>query len=275
MIKQINKSLAVNIVIIAACFLFLYSHTIQKLISDWLVDPNFSHGFLVPFVAGYMIWYKKNELAEIEDKPSNLGLFIIALGMLIHILGNIGAELFIMRFSMVVTLFGIVLYLFGRKITSAVAVPLIYLIIMIPIPAIIWNKIAFPLQLLAANLSSIMIRIINIPVLREGNILHLANTSLEVVDACSGLRSLTSLIALSGAFAYIADISITKKWILFLSAFPIAVIVNVVRLTVTAVMAVYIGAEAAQGFLHDMSGLLVFVVALAMLYLVFIIESKI
>jgi len=273
-IKQISKPLAINFLVILTGFCLLYWHTLIKLISDWSIDANFSHGFLIPFVTGYMIWYKKNELVTIEHEPSNLGLLIIALGMLIHIVGNIGAELFIMRFSMIVTLFGITLYLFGRQITAAVAVPLIYLIIMIPIPAIISNKIAFPLQILAATLSSDMVRLIGIPVLREGNILNLANTSLEVVDACSGLRSLTSLLALSGAFAYIAPLGVAKKWVLFFSAVPIAVIVNVVRLTVTAMMATYIGPEAAHGFLHDMSGLLVFVVALALVYLVFIIEVK-
>ncbi len=275
MIKQINKALAVNILMILTGFVLLYQHTLVKLISDWSSDPNFSHGFLIPFVTGYMIWYRKNELADIPKETSNLGLVVISLGMLIHIVGNIGAELFVMRFSMVVTLFGITMYLFGIKITNAVAVPLIYLIIMIPIPAIIWNKIAFPLQLFAANLSAGTVRILGIPVLREGNILHLANTSLEVVDACSGLRSLTSLLALSGAFAYIAPIGIVKKWILFFSAIPIAVVVNVVRLTITAMMATYIGADAAHGFLHDMSGLLVFTVALALVYLVFIVELKI
>ncbi len=261
-------------VVIATGFLLLYWQTITALVVDWGDNPNFSHGFLIPFVTGYMIWYKQNELATIAHEPSNLGLVIIALGMMIHIVGNIGAEFFVMRFSIIVTLFGIAFYLFGKKLTAAIAIPLLYLIIMIPLPAIIWNKIAFPLQLLAANLSSDMVKVIGIPVLREGNILHLANTSLEVVDACSGLRSLTSLMALSGAFAYIAPLGVGKKWVLFFSAFPIAVIVNVVRLTVTAMMATYIGAEAAHGFLHDMSGLLVFVVALALVYLVFIILSK-
>ena len=265
----------VNGVILTAGFFLLYHHTAAHLISDWSNDPNFSHGFLIPFVTGYMIWYKKNELALLQNEPSNLGLVVMAMGMGLHIVGNIGAELFIMRFSMLVTLFGIALYLFGWEITKAVSVPLIYLILMIPLPAIIWNKIAFPLQLLAARFSSEMIYLIGIPVLREGNILHLANTSLEVVDACSGLRSLTSLIALSGAFAYIAPLSRLSKWSLFFSAIPIAVAVNVIRLTVTAMMATYIGADAAQGFLHDMSGLLVFVVALALVYLVFLVAMKI
>jgi exosortase len=275
MIPKIKKSVLFQLLPLVLVFYFLYHKAIAALIFDWSVDPNFSHGFLIPFVALYMVWYKKNELSLISHEPSKAGLFIILLGMLIHIAGNVGSELFLMRFSMIITLAGIIIYYYGFKMFWKVMIPVAYLIIMIPIPAILWNQIAFPLQLFSAKISSQTIQLLGIPIFREGNILHLANTSLEVVDACSGLRSLTSLLALTGAFAFLAPLSTFKKWILFFSAIPIAVTVNVIRLTITGAMAAWIGPETAHGFLHDMSGLIIFGAALILVYIVFTIEMKI
>ena len=271
---QMKKNIY-QLAFLVIAFGFLYHHAILKLISDWSTDANFSHGFLIPFVSLYMVWYRQHEIRRTPKDPSNTGLYIIILGMLIHIAGNVGSELFLMRFSMIITISGVIIYYFGFRMYHVVMVPVLYLIMMIPIPAIIWNKIAFPLQLFAARISSETIGMLGIPVFREGNILHLSNTSLEVVDACSGIRSLTSLLALTGAFSFLAPLTTLKKWILFLSAIPIAVAVNVVRLTITGGLAAWVGPETAHGFLHDMSGLIIFGTALVLVYLVFLIEIKI
>ena len=264
-----------QIILVVIGFFFLYSHAVVTLISDWSNDPNFSHGFFIVPMALYMVWVKKEKLAVIKPAPSNLGLVIIFLGMIIHLVGHTGAELFLIRFSMIVTLAGILVFFLGWAFLRALIIPVLFLTLMIPIPAIIWNKLAFPLQLLAARFSAGLIHFIQIPVFREGNILQLANTSLEVVDACSGLRSLTSLIALTALFAYIAPLTSLKKWVLFLSAIPIAVAVNVFRLTFTAAMAFWISPDMAHGFLHDLSGMFIFVGALALVYLVFYISMVI
>jgi exosortase len=273
--KKIMPSFALSLSVISILFIIFYYNTILQLVKAWSTDDNFSHGFLIPFISGYMIWHKKNELTPQTTSTNNLGLLFITLGTLVHIAGNIGAELFTMRFSMIILIWGMTLYFWGWPITRKITIPIAYLILMIPIPAIIWNQIAFPLQILASKLTTAVVQQFGIPVLREGNILHLANTSLEVVDACSGLRSMTALLGLSGAFSYITFLGILSKWILFFSAIPIAVAVNIIRLTVTALLARYVGPETAQGFLHDMSGLLVFIVAFAFLYAIFLVLSRI
>ena len=255
-------------VLFAAAFLFLYFGTFVDLVFDWNNNPNFSHGFLVPLIAGYLVWHRKETLQGLSIEPAGIGIVVLGLGLSLFFVGTIGAELFVMRLSLLVTLAGGVLFCLGSAWAKGLAVPIVYLLFMIPLPSIIWNRLAFPLQLMAASASASSLSFIGIPVFREGNVLQLATTTLEVVDACSGLRSLTALLALGAAFAFISNLSLWKKWILFLASIPIAVFVNIVRLTATGLMAVYIGPDAAHGFLHDMSGMVVFVVAMLLLYAV-------
>jgi exosortase len=261
------QKLHFQLALLLLAFLALYYPFIQTLMRDWDTNDNYSQGYFIPFVAAFMIWWLRAELAAIEIRPSNWGIALVAFGLLQLFIAKVGSEYFLQRTSMIVVLFGIAFFLFGGRFTKTIWLPLVYLIYMIPIPAIIWNRIAFPMQLFASALTEDVVRLIGIPILREGNVLHLAQTSLEVVDACSGLRSLVNMLALATAFAFLVNTQVWKRWVLFLAAFPIAVIVNIIRLSVTAVLASRYGGDVARGFLHDFSGWLVFVAGIALLIL--------
>ncbi|MDQ7837635.1 MAG: exosortase/archaeosortase family protein [Thermodesulfobacteriota bacterium] len=251
--------------LILGLFFLLYYPVITKMVSDWGIDDNYSHGYLIPAIAGYMIWIIRKDLKKIEPTPGNLGLILLIPGLCQLLVARVGSEYFLQRTSMILVLFGLSLFLMGKKFTKKASFPMAYLFFMIPVPAIIWDKIAFPMKLFASYLAVKVIGLIGIPIFREGNILHLANTTLEVADACSGLRSLTSLLALSAALVFFTEHSRFKKWLLFLSAVPIAILTNIIRLTVTAGLASRYGEKVAQGFLHEFSGWLIFLLGLAML----------
>lgn len=254
-----------QLVLLGVCLLFLFNHTIVELGKELLNNPDSSHGFFVPLISILMVWRKRPVLIQTSICPCTWGLMALGLGLVMHLIGNIAAELFTMRFAIIVTLLGLTLYLCGWLMVREVFVPIGYLIFMIPLPAIIWNQLAFPLQLLASKTSAYIITFLGIPILREGNVLNLANTTLEVVEACSGLRSLSALLALSGLLAYLYQLRVSSKWILFLSAIPVALVANICRLSATAALAYYFGVGVAEGFMHSVSGLLVFVAALLML----------
>ena len=202
------------------------------------------------------------------------GIGLIVFGILLLFLGNLATEFFTMRFSMLVVLGGIVLFLLGKEFSKRLLFPIAFLIFMIPIPSVLMDRITFPMQLFASSVAARSLYLIGIPVLREGNIIQLANTSLEVAEACSGIRSLISLLALSVVFAYFSQKTTLKRVLLVLSTFPIAIIANAARVTGTGILANYYGDRVAQGFFHGFSGWILFVVAFVCLFLVGAVLSR-
>ncbi|TKB07429.1 exosortase/archaeosortase family protein [Desulforhopalus sp. IMCC35007] len=270
-----ESDMLIPLLLVGVALLGLYIPFLQSLFADWDTNENYSHGYFVPFIFAYMIYSVKDKLLETKMYPVNIGFILVALGLAILIVGKIGAEFFLQRFSLIIVLLGIVLFLMGREYLKILSIPILYLIFMVPLPAIIWNKIAFPLQLFGSFLTEQIIRFLGIPVFREGNILHLSETTLEVVAACSGLRSLVTMFALSSLLVWMSSLSSARKWFLFFAAAPAAICANIIRLTVTAILASKYGSEVAEGFLHDFSGVFTFVIGLLMLLLVNkIIERK-
>jgi len=261
-----SRRLVVWCVILAGLILMLYASVINSLVLQWWNDPDYSHGFFVPLVSGYILWHERQRWTKTEIKPSNFG-FVVMLGAIaLLLLGSLGAELFISRFSLLVLLAGMILFLAGWKMLRAVSFPLGYLMWMIPIPVIIYNQITFPLQLIASRLATASLELVQVPVLRDGNILILSNYSLEVVEACSGIRSLMTLVALAVAFGYLVS---TRRWIRYVLAalmVPIAVVINAIRIMGAGLLARHFGPAAAEGFLHGFSGWAIFLVALLLMF---------
>lgn len=261
-----SGNLAVALVLLAA-LVGLYYPVLTSLVHDWSTNDNYSHGFFIPLISGYMVYALREELGRIAVRPANWGFIVLLAGLGQLYVARVGSEYFLQRTSLILVLLGMVLFLWGKELTRKLLLPIGYLLFMVPIPTIIWNKIAFPMQLFSSAVTERVIQAIGLPVFREGNVLHLAQTTLEVVDACSGLRSLTTMFALAAALAWFSDFATWKKWLLFFAAAPVAIFANIVRLTATAGLASVYGAKVAQGFLHDFSGLFTFVFGLALLVL--------
>ena len=258
-----------------AAIISLYWEVIYEMVMDWYNDENYSHGFLIPVISGYLLWQRKDDLTAVVIKPLNAGLLIIFFGLGVYLIGHISGEFFTMRFSMLIVLAGTILYAFGPEMFKTVAFPFFYLIFMIPLPYILYNAVAFPLKLLVTEVSVNFLMSVGVLVVREGNIIHLVDTTLEVADACSGIRSIVSLLALSTALAYLTQSGWVRKLVLSVFAIPIAIFVNAVRVIGTGLLADKYGSQVAEGFFHEFAGLLIFGVAIVILIVsAFILEKS-
>jgi exosortase len=249
-------------VLLAVC----YAPVLYRLVSQWYNDADMGHGFFVPVIAGYIAWQKRDKLAGLLPRPNWWGLAIMVWAGVQLYLGTLGAELFTARTSFVISIIGAVLLLGGKEYLKIFAFPLFLLFFMVPIPAVIYNQITFPLQLLASRVAEDAISLLQIPIIREGNVLELASQKLNVVEACSGIRSLLTLTFLSLVYGYFCEKRMWIRVVLFFSTIPIAIVANAGRVTLTGVIADF-KPELAEGLFHEAQGWVIFMVAFAILAL--------
>jgi len=249
-----------------ALFLWTYWPIIPGLIAQWWNEPDYSHGFLIPFISLGFVWFRRNQLASIEVQPGYGGLLMMSMALMLYVAGHIGADMFLQRISLILMLSGILVFMAGWSMFKALLFPLGYLLLAVPLPGIIFNSIAFPLQLLAARIATNTMHLLSVPVLREGNIMHLASVSLDVEEACSGIRSLFSLLAIGVLYAQVTTKKLTPRLVIALAVIPIAIAANVFRVTTTGFLAHYLSVETAMGFFHQLGGMVVFAVALLLFF---------
>ena len=283
-----------RVLAISAAIVFAYATVLRKLGVDWWADANYSHGLLIPFIIGYILWINRQRLSREPGRPSVLwGGAAVLVALFALWAGTAGSELYTQRLSLVLMLAGVVVYFWGFHLLRLTLIPLVLLFLAIPIPVIVFNKIAFPLQLFASQCAVWSMRLLNITVLRQGNVIELLprgaseTKKLEVVEACSGIRSLMTLITLAVMFAYLtypsdrgsgrlgteetksrsgfwqwfSSYGFWRSAILIASAVPIAILTNALRVSGTGVLAHYYGTGVADGFFHSFSGWVIYIAA--------------
>jgi exosortase len=253
----------------------LYSSILFHLVKQWAGDPNFAHGFFVPIFSLFVLWQDRSKLTRLPRKPSSWGLLILLVGLCVMIVGVLGAELFLSRVSLLLVIAGLVIFFFGWGFFRAILFPWAFLILMVPIPQIVLGQVTLPLQLLASKFAAATLPLFNVPVLRQGNVIVLAAMKLEVAEACSGIRSLLSLITLAIIYGYLMETRIWIRVVLVIASVPIAIFANSLRIVGTGLLVQFWDPDKAEGFFHTFQGWLIFVVSLGLLYLVHQLLGKI
>ena len=266
-VSQSEAKLSLKYVLwFGALLIACYAPILYRLAQQWANDEDMGHGFFVPIVALYIAWQRRSVLATLKPEPNYWGLVLIAWGAGQMMLGTLGVELFLARTSLLISLVGVIWFLLGTKILRALAFPLCLLLFMIPIPAIVYSRITLPLQMFASRVAEIVLGLVGIPVLRDGNVLELASQKLSVAEACSGIRSLLSLSFLSLVYAYFFDSKVWMRGVLLAATIPIAIAANAARVSVTGILS-EVRTDLAQGLFHMLEGWVLFLIALGLLVL--------
>jgi exosortase len=250
---------------LVVAIILLYAPTLSYLFYDWWHNPDYSHGFFIPPIAAFFLWRKRDILRSLPTQPTSAGLLVALGSQVIFLVGYLGAEPFMQRVSMLLLAAGAILFLWGWRALREVRLVLLLLLLAIPLPVIIFNSVALPLQLIASSMAERLLNIFGIPVFREGNLLQIKGQMLNVTEACSGIRSLATLLTGGVIVGYFLP---ARRWlrpVFVLSSIPIALGVNALRVAGTGILAQAWGEQWATGFLHLFSGWVVFVFASCLL----------
>jgi len=253
--------------ILIGSFIFAYFPVWKRLILAWYSSDDYSHGFFIVPLFFYILWRKKEILAEIPIKPSLWGLALVIFSLLLYLFAHLAEIVTVARFSMVLLLAGMVIYFYGFLMFKALLFPLFLLLFMIPVPAQIYSKLTIPLQLFVSKASVGISSLLGLPIYREGNVIHLHDRTLQVVQACSGLRSMISLLTLSAIFAYLTLKSNLLRAALFFSGIPAAILVNIIRVLLLVFAFHYFNYDITTGTTHTVFGIIIFVLALILIFI--------
>lgn len=248
--------------------LIMYAPVLISLARQWRDDPNYGHGFFIPVFAGYVLWSERGRWRALRSRANNFGLAIMLFAIGLRVLGMLASELFIARLSLVILICGMIIFLAGGKMLRSISFPIGYLLFMIPLPAIVYYQLTFPLQLWASRLGASGLVALGIHTVREGNLLVLPNCTLNVVEACSGIRSLLSLLAAVVAYGYLAEPSTWKRSVLAAASIPVAIATNGLRLVATGVLSYFFGPSVDSGVIHVVLGLGFFTLAFLSILLI-------
>ncbi len=238
---------------------------LMSLAEIWGSDDNYSHGFLIAPLALYFVWDRRHVFRSLPVERSWWGLLFILLALLLYLVGMLGGVNFLPRLSAVPLLLGGILWIGGRAWAWQLAFPVLFLLLAIPPPRFVFIQIAFPLQVFASEVAEQVLFWVSVPIVREGNVIHLPHTQLEVAEACSGLRSLQALVTVGVVFAYFFGRGWLQRILIVGASLPIAILVNAFRVTGTGYLAYHYGLAVATGYYHTFEGFAMFALAFALL----------
>lgn len=271
--QKSNNSISTNFpalllpALLFASFILVYFPVWKRLVMTWYSSDDYSHGFFIIPLCIYIIWRKKEVLTEIPKRPSSWGLAFVIFSLLLYLFANFAEIVTMASFSMILLLAGAVIYFYGFLMFKELLFPLFLLLFMIPVPAQIYAQLTIPLQLLVSKTSAWLAILLGLPIYREGNVIHLPERTLSVVQACSGLRSIMSLLTLSAVFGYLTLKSNLLRTVLFFSAIPAAILVNIIRILLIVFAFNYSDYDLTTGTIHTVFGMVIFFLALIFLAL--------